>query len=574
MLRALVVTVLLVGGAGCAGMPTSGPVVEAQPSSEQSVPSASDIDAEPPREGASPQEIVEGFLEAMTAWPIETSVAKQYLASGAADEWNPDAATIVYSGYLPPQETGADRVEVELTSADRLDASGAWRGELPAGKRTIRYSMVREGGEYRIADPADAMMVPTTWFQQRFRQVSLYFFDPQAEILVPEPVFVPIGRQLATSLVAALLAGPPAGSGEVVRTFVPSGLSIGLSVPVSTTGVAEIDLVGDVPLPTPETADLLLAQFAWTLRQDPDIDAFRLSIGGEEIVESSGASPYDVESAAQFDPAGVGASNRLYGLQRGRLLRGGFGALEPATGPFGQADYGLRSVAVSPDDGAAAGVVTGGARLLTASVQDSGAPATVLADGADLARPTWDYAGRLWVLDRRSGGARVLHVRDGRAREVDVPGVTGEDARRMVVSRDGTRLVTVMRTGDGDRIVTTRVVLDARGRVQKVIRPTVIRPADAGPRVLDVVWSDVTAVSVLLPARTGGLFEVATIPANGGFLGSTVPTTVVRGRVRGIAGAPSAAQRLIAELPSELVDTRTGEGEPLPDGVRGVDYAG
>ena len=53
--------------------------------------------------------------------------------------------------------------------------------------------MDREDGEWRIAKAPDALIVPRTWFAPRFRQVSLYFFDPTGQILVPEPVFVPSG---------------------------------------------------------------------------------------------------------------------------------------------------------------------------------------------------------------------------------------------------------------------------------------------------------------------------------------------------------------------------------------------
>ena len=64
-----------------------------------------------------------------------------------------------------------------------------------------------EDGEYRINNPPDALVVPATWFAQRFSQVSLYYFDRTGSVLVPEPVFVPLGDQLATSLVTGLVAG-------------------------------------------------------------------------------------------------------------------------------------------------------------------------------------------------------------------------------------------------------------------------------------------------------------------------------------------------------------------------------
>ena len=85
-----------------------------------------------------------------------------------------------------------------LTGADRLDARGAWQGPLPRRRSALEFPMAQEDGEWRIAQAPDALIVPETWFEQRFRQVSLYFFDPTAQILVPEPVFVPRGEQLAT----------------------------------------------------------------------------------------------------------------------------------------------------------------------------------------------------------------------------------------------------------------------------------------------------------------------------------------------------------------------------------------
>ena len=103
-----------------------------------------------------------------------------------------------------------------------------------------------ENGEYRIAGAPNALIVPETWFEQRFREVSLYFFDPTATILVPEPVFVPRGDQLTTALVKGLLRGPGPDLDRVARSFIPPGLDYGCPVTVSDAGVAEISLKGDV----------------------------------------------------------------------------------------------------------------------------------------------------------------------------------------------------------------------------------------------------------------------------------------------------------------------------------------
>ena len=264
-LAGLAVVLLLLAYAGCAQLPHSGPVVVGSSHGATETRLPSDIDPEPPQHGESRLDVVDGFLEAMTAWPITTSVAKQYLTDDAAREWNPEAATMVYANFAPPTDDDKG-VTVRLSGAARLDSAGAWRGQVPADGQTLRFTVVRQHGEYRIANPPDAMVVPTTWFQQRFGQVALYYFDSASKYLVPEPVFVPLGDQLPTALVEALLAGPPEGLRGVVRTFLPAGLSIGLSVPVSGTGVADINLVGEQTQPSSEEAELLVAQLAATLR--------------------------------------------------------------------------------------------------------------------------------------------------------------------------------------------------------------------------------------------------------------------------------------------------------------------
>ena len=48
----------------------------------------------------------------------------------------------------------------------------------------------------------------------------------------------------------------------------PPGLTLGLSVPVTDAGVADVTLDGDAGRSTAEAAKLMVYQFAWTLRQD------------------------------------------------------------------------------------------------------------------------------------------------------------------------------------------------------------------------------------------------------------------------------------------------------------------
>ncbi len=280
-----VVAALLLAPTACVSMPQSGPVTDTRVAPRLEDQRATAIDPLPPRPGASAVQIAQGFLEAMTQTPISTSVnisvAREYLATDARATWNPDAETIIYDESSAPEAVGA-AARVRLTGAESLDTRGAWVGDLGRPASTLELQMVLENGEYRIVDPPDALIVPASWFAQRFREVSLYYFDRTGQILVPESVFVPRGQQLASSLTEGLLEGPAGDARRVVRTFVPTGLDIGLSVPI-TAGVAEVSLLGEAPDRSADSSALMLAQLAATLRQDPSITSIRVTVGGQPV---------------------------------------------------------------------------------------------------------------------------------------------------------------------------------------------------------------------------------------------------------------------------------------------------
>ena len=560
-LRRWPLAVVLILLAGCASLPTDGPVVEREPDQQEQQPVATGIDARPPAAGATRSEIVAGFLDAMTSWPIQTSVAKQYLTTAAAGQWNPERSTTVYGESLPPRETGST-VTVQLSRADRLDAVGAWSGAVPESELTVSFELAVEDGEYRIANPPDALLVPSSWFQQRYRQMSLYYFDRGGTTLVPEPVFVPTGDQLATRLVDSLINGPPVRARGVVRTFLPTGDDAGLSVPVNRDGIAQVTLGGDALRLSAQGADRMLAQLAWTLHQDPDITAIRVTVGGEEVPLPGGVAQYSVDEAGQYDAVEAAGSPQLFGLSAGRLVGDSQGDLGPVSGTFGDEDAGLQAVAVRPDDQRAA-VVDSSRRVRIGPVQqenDSPEPRTLLS-GGDYARPTWDTAGRLWILDRRAGRAVVWLVEGDRPpRRVTVPGLTGTATRSLTVSRDGTRLVGVVGTSHGDEVRSVRVVLGGRGRVLRAQMPVVVRHTQ-GTRIVDLAWVADTRVALLTATAPGSLYEVDVVSADGAAVGVDTLATVVTGKVVGIAGAPTEGAPMFAVYEDSYTDIVSSEEE-------------
>ncbi len=455
---------------GCVRLPESGPVVETESEGSLDAPPAISIDPKPPQAGEGPEQIVSDFLEAMTATPISTNVARQYLTSDADAAWNPEAQTITYAEASDPR--GNDVLTVRLTGASRLDSRGSFRGKLPASQRTLEFRMGLEDGEWRIAHAPDALVVPDSWFEPRFRQVSLYFFDPSAQVLVPEPVFVQRGEPGTTALTEALLRGPGPNLDGVSRSFIPPGLDFDLSVPVSDEGVADLNLRGYSGQLTPEASELMITQLAWTLGQEPGIEAIRVSLGDQPITSATGQSLFDVNEQSEYDPTGLDSSSLFYGLRDGLLVSAGQpDALAPVGGPMGTLDVGARSIAVNLDGTIVAAVSGEGASVLESSVPGPRRRVEEVVSGADnLLRPAWDLAGRLWLVDAASGGAVFSLVNGVRPREINVPGLSGERVTQFLVSRDGSRIVASVRGSNGDQLMVSRLRRNDQGGITGATR--------------------------------------------------------------------------------------------------------
>lgn len=576
---AVLVVLLAVALAGCVGVPDSGPVVTTKDQGNPvSDPGAQFIDPLPPQPGQSPTEIVRGFINAMQAWPSQTATAKQFLTTDAAQAWDPQQETITYDATPTPEDKAGD-VVVSLDGADHLDERGAWQGQLTRGHRTLTFSMALDDDEWRIDKAPNALIVPQTWFSERYRQVSVYYFDPTASILEPEPVFVPRGEQLASTLVHALLLGPGPGLEHVAQTFIPTGLEVAVGVTVSDDGVADVLLTGDAGQLSPNTVELMAAQFAWTLRQEPEVHSVRISIGGEPVPLPGGAGSFRVDIGAGYDPAGFQASPLLYGLRGGRVVAGNADAFDPVKGPLGSTAYDLRSVGVDLVGEHAAGVRSSGESVLLGPLSDDGRQQVrEVAVGRNFLRPAWDFEDRMWLVDRTSNGAKVLyadHGGSGPLTELRVRGVTGEQVRAFLVSRDGTRLIAVVRHGDSDDLVVSRIEHTVTGRVSGAVPAERIDVGDVDLPIHDLTWRSTTSLDVLNPLAST-LFQVAPASIDGAPVSADSTATVVDDRVLSLAGSPVPDQRIYGVTRTGLVDVLSSDHRttPFDKPVTAVVYAG
>jgi hypothetical protein len=559
---------------GCVQMPDSGPIVEADSKGEIDQQLGYYNDPPPPAPGETPPEIVKHFLDAMAANPIQVSTARLFLSHQAATTWSPFDRTITYGESTLPE--GIDRVGVTFNEANHLDERGAWLGSLPTAQERMTFPMVKEDGEWRIAAAPDALIVPELWYEQNYRQVSLYFFDPTSQILIPEPVFVPRGQRLVSSLVTALIAGPPKGLSGVERTYVPASLKVSASTHVRADGTAEISLLGKPADLSPEDAALMVAQFGWTLAQDPDITSLRLSIGGEQVTLAGGITTFSVDQGLNYDPTVLQSSSLLYGLDDGRLVSGTPKTFSRVDGPMGAGDLGLSAASVSLRATLAAGVSADRSRLYVTHVRGAGSEVdTALQDGIDLLRPTWDFADRLWAVNRPQR-AQVAYIAHGRSHPVAVPGITSKHVRQALISRDGSRFVAVVHTKARDVLRVSRISYDSRGRVFRASHArTISGQLDPAVAIRDIGWASPTSIAVLArPASS--ISELRTVPVDGAPAAIGSISTTWPGKVRGIASSPTATDPLYLWTKDGLIDvtSRGATTVTLPARLTGPDYVG
>jgi hypothetical protein len=576
--------------AGCVSLPTSGGV-QTDPG-EQPVDQgdgAFEFTPSGPRPGSSPLKIVEDFLLAMQASPQSTAVARKFLTEEGRAGWFPEKATMVYGTRLVSGED--DRFTLDLEQTVQLDDRGTWLGEV-GGRGGVRYTLelVREGGEWRVVNPPDALIIPRSHFESRYEQFALHFFDPSGRILVPEPTWLPRGEQAATLLVRRLLRGPDPQLAAVLRSYIPGGTENVLSVPVSSDGVADVPLSEEVLQLGAEQRELALAQLAWTLRQVTGVEQMRVTVDGAPLESSGSPAPQPVTGWSEYDPTGGGASDELFGIRDDDVV-----ALSTSehdlTGRFGAREYALREIAVDLTGETLAAVTEDGSTVVTAPrAAATGQPPppeatdVVYDGGTDLLRPGWDVHGHVWLVDRTVTGARVLLATPEGLVEVDAPGLAGGNVSDFVVSRDGTRLVAVVERRSGDELFLARVLRGEGGRVRGLTRAAPLPLAQAGvDEIRDLAWSGTTSLAVLTgPSPESSQVLPALVDGSAVLAEATGTTEIFRQRAGRVVSSP------VAGLATYLADGRgrlyelTGDGQwvevsspsVVEAGLRAASYAG
>lgn len=313
LLVAAVVGVLLIGGCG---LRTPSGIRIDQRSVDTSADEPDIRELPPgPVPGASPAEIVAGFLEAAAADPDHT-IAQEFLAPEAV--WADSGAATVYDpetlSALKVTKLGTlSRVTLTARSLGQVATGGAF---LPVDRPiSASYGLRFAAGQWRLSSVPPGVLLTPRDLARAYRPVTTYNYNENRSLLVAEPGYVVSDRAgLAGAALHALLTnwgGEGKTSGDPFRGL-PSGLTALGSV-VVTNGEATVDL-GHEAFNVPQARrPMLVSQIAASLGSVPGVFTVRVLV--EERPYIGGAVPAtipaDLATTSSGPAFGIGPDGGL-----------------------------------------------------------------------------------------------------------------------------------------------------------------------------------------------------------------------------------------------------------------------
>jgi hypothetical protein len=496
-----------------------------------------------PQPGASPEEVVRGFLVAQSSPAEDHAVARQFLAPGT--EWDAEQGAVIYRErrLVGDEDDDPLTLGVRFDTTARIRATGSF--VLDPVPVTESYTVARmPSGEFRLTSVPRGLHLRDVDRERSFQPYDIHFLargldgGPTAR-LVPDPVFLPVTAERAPALVAALLRGPTLPLNAAVETAVPPGTTTASPVAVAD-GVVTVDLSGHVLGLDPRQRQRLSAQLVWTLV--PTFTGVRLLADGRPLSVEGAGNVQTLDDWREYDPAGLGPNAPLYFVQD-RKLRS-LDATPPVSDATARGPLHVDDVAVSP-----AGSVLG----LLSRTDDgfdeirTGPLAGPFGDPL-LRRPrlgslSWGPGEQgLWLLDRSGTPGVCLLPAPGAPAWPDPCDVSYERPpgagvlTQLRVSRDGARVAMVFGEGSERQLYIGRVV-PTGGRPRLTVGPDPVAPGLTD--VTDVAWESGTSVVVLAASSPGATqIVVWTVDVDGSTRPAVVQRPGLEGTPTGVAAAP------------------------------------
>ncbi|WP_142058558.1 LpqB family beta-propeller domain-containing protein [Pseudarthrobacter sp. B4EP4b] len=491
-LAASLLVVLLALLAGCARIPTSGPVGKSSEGSAGNLSAPVFLPAAP-QPGASPETIIDYFYRAGSGYEDDYAVARQYLTQASSVSWKPDQRALVYREAKVVPGEAENVYNYELDVAYTVDSDGIATQSPEGTIEKIPVTVTLVDGQWRISALPDGTAIAEETFKVIYGAYPIYFYDPTFTYAVPDVRWF-IKNKTVKAMTSALLAGPaPYLRGAVASAF-PSGIKLAReSVPV-VSGAAQVDLTAkELTETSPEDRLRMQMQLTLTFRSQPDVVNVELR-ANQDLVR--------VEDNGSVLPPVVDKSvpSRQIAVSGNELVRYENNRISPLPDIQPVSSLTPRFPAESPASQMAAFLNESRTTLYSIS---PGQPARALTTRSTLTRPSFGLNDWLWSAGPgASGETEIVAFRPtGVAEGASVPSVTltpawlaGRTVKDVRISREGVRALVISEQNGKTRVQVAGIIRGGDGAPRE-LTPPVTLATESGPD--QGVWVTDTTVAVM-----------------------------------------------------------------------------
>ena len=490
IVRGAAVALALLALTACASLPVTGDVRPGLAANQSDGGSDLAFVPQGPSDGMDPKEIVRGFIDAASSPKDSWGIARQFLTSGEAQKWKPDAGVTINTGsaerrYDAPEvtkETTSTTVHLALQQTATVDETGAYSGQPVGRAAELPFALEKnKNGQWRISQAPDGIVLDADSFAAAdvFAPYSLQYFDPTWTYLVPDVRWFPKRENTASRIVQSLIGGKPSPwLANGVRTAFTGDVALARNTVTPESQVAEIVLTDAALDVDPVTLSRMRTQLEHSLI-GIGVQQVKITIAGRDT--NAGTIP---AASTAVDPRPLVLTDKGFGFLAG-------GALAPIGGVSAQVQgfpQPIRSISAA----------SGAQRV---AVQGADGVVYAIADGkidqidgrGGLIAPTLDPFGYIWTVPAQAPASIDAWSTSVAPRPIAGPQDAAQ-ATSFAVSRDGARLAMAVVAGGQFRVEVFAITRDDRGAPTALGQVNVIAwPSGA----VNVAWLDDTTVGVL-----------------------------------------------------------------------------
>ena len=504
----------------------------------------------PPVDGDGQNEILNGFLNALTGPQNDYEVARQFLVGQLSGSWNPNERLLIETARPSIDYFGTNQARVRVTYGAELDALGRYQRLSTPKTEIFNYTFAQEDGQWRIAQAPNVTILVRPVFEVLFKSYNLYFYDRQNRYLVPDLRWFPNRQSTSTRLISALLAGPSPWLSKAAFSTFPNGTKLALDSVLVSNGTAVVDLNSTTTKATADQLQHMLAQVTSTLTQVSGIYSAVIRI--EHVPQQISELPYRLALNSNSIPY-------LYS-QTG---------ITPLSGPNPLAKVSeatkklvITDFAVNNQNTMVAVLTLGGVAVI--KNYGTSQRATSIDSRAGLLRPAIDPQGYIFTLGTGSNATLSAFAENGKQVMGFSGWLAGSDHEAFAISREGSRIAFVLRRAGVTHLMLATIIRDYQGKPIGLSAPLEIKTAPivgsginwAGENTLSIVTQIEGGVTTPTLVTVGGEFEALPALAN----------------ARELVASASAATRWAIDMTGQVWQLRGFNWLKLQEGVSQLHY--